>query len=756
MKFESFSTNKSNENNLEKQILSEFTPDQQKIIKEKQSILSAICGFIGKDFSMPVYLNNPGSGWYWNFKDNHVKIDPTDLLEKPMDYLRFVIAHEGGHRRVTRTEFIPDDVLRAPGFLTMMNCIEDPRMNNFVAESYPVFRDQMVFSYELDKIEHEKMLSLSSEKLGFIPRHELAGLTYIQQWFREVNGQDFQIDERLPDDVKHVVEQTLSDAAHSWKVYPTKAEADGRESYNYNGRNITGEEAIYEFAKKSYEINFEKVWPIYKTLLQSDQKDAEISQMLEDLKKELQEKLDSQDQKAENSSQGGEQGGEQGGGSGKLNELMKNLSESEQQQLVDELQKSIEQGNQSESGNDRAIPLENLPQSLQEKIREMIDNLSPEIKKDLEKRAEQKLKEVSKEFAEQLQSHMETEKQHELGTDEQSSESGKSEQEGKQGNKKDQDSQEYPESEISETRDNGDKKSDSNKLSYEELQSIEHDKKSIQRTLDNLINNPENRYEQTMREVLPIINSLEDDLRDVFVQRRSRGWQTGQTSGRKIDIARRIQEKAKGINVFESTAWKTREAPTEQDYAISILVDLSGSMNDGVKINETFKSVVVLSEVLNKLSLNVEILGFNDRIHIYQQYGDDINDDMRHNMSDMLDEVDSNKAKGKPRYNDDGWAILQTSERLAKQDVKQKFLIVLSDGLPEESSEHSGSQYKLDRVIPHVTDETDQKIIGLGIGLGTGHVSKYYPNSIANIDTKQMATKISDLLRDIIINYNQY
>jgi cobalamin biosynthesis protein CobT len=122
----------------------------------------------------------------------------------------------------------------------------------------------------------------------------------------------------------------------------------------------------------------------------------------------------------------------------------------------------------------------------------------------------------------------------------------------------------------------------------------------------------------------------------------------------------------------------------------------------------------------------------------------------------MLDEVDSNKAKGKPRYNDDGWAILQTSERLAKQDVKQKFLIVLSDGLPEESSEHSGSQYKLDRVIPHVTDETDQKIIGLGIGLGTGHVSKYYPNSIANIDTKQMATKISDLLRDIIINYNQY
>ncbi len=80
----------------------------------------------------------------------------------------------------------------------------------------------------------------------------------------------------------------------------------------------------------------------------------------------------------------------------------------------------------------------------------------------------------------------------------------------------------------------------------------------------------------------------------------------------------------------------------------------------------------------------------------------------------------------------------------------------MSDGLPKESSNHSGQEYELEHVIKKITDDSDQKLIGLGIGSGTGHVADYYPNSLANIDTKEMASKIGDLLRDIIINYKEY
>jgi cobalamin biosynthesis protein CobT len=121
-------------------------------------------------------------------------------------------------------------------------------------------------------------------------------------------------------------------------------------------------------------------------------------------------------------------------------------------------------------------------------------------------------------------------------------------------------------------------------------------------------------------------------------------------------------------------------------------------------------------------------------------------------MGDMLDEVESSRA----RYNDDGWALTEASKLLAKQTASQKFLITLSDGLPEESSNHSGAEYNLDNVIKVIGENTDQKLIGLGIGNGTEHVGRYYPNSVANISTQEMAQKLADVIRDAIANYQDF
>ena len=100
----------------EKRILAQFSPEQVEIIKSKQKTLSALAYFIGRDFSIPVELNEPGAGWHWDFEANIIRIDPRDLLEKPMDFLRFVISHEGGHRRISRTEFIPAEEWGEKGF----------------------------------------------------------------------------------------------------------------------------------------------------------------------------------------------------------------------------------------------------------------------------------------------------------------------------------------------------------------------------------------------------------------------------------------------------------------------------------------------------------------------------------------------------------------------------------------------------------------------------------------------------------------
>lgn len=89
----------------DEKVLAKFKPAEQEEIKHKQQILSSLAYFIGKDFNIPVELNEPGAGWHWDFEQNKIRIDSKDLLEKPIDYLRFVISHEGGHRR-NRERFI--------------------------------------------------------------------------------------------------------------------------------------------------------------------------------------------------------------------------------------------------------------------------------------------------------------------------------------------------------------------------------------------------------------------------------------------------------------------------------------------------------------------------------------------------------------------------------------------------------------------------------------------------------------------------
>lgn len=132
------------------EILGGFSPEQQQDIRYKQKILTSLASFIGKDFGIPVKLNEPGEGWHWNFQDNEIKVDPQDLIEKPLDYLRFVTSHEGSHRRISRAGDIPQEIWRQPGFSFMANAIEDPRVNNFLAEAYPKSREQMQLAYEMD------------------------------------------------------------------------------------------------------------------------------------------------------------------------------------------------------------------------------------------------------------------------------------------------------------------------------------------------------------------------------------------------------------------------------------------------------------------------------------------------------------------------------------------------------------------------------------------------------------------------------
>lgn len=686
------------------EILRGFTEEEQQAIQYRQRILSSIAYFIGKDFRIPVELNTPGEGWHWDFEKNKIRMDPKDLLEEPMEKLRFKTAHEGGHRRISRTADIPLEIWQQPGFSFLMNAIEDPRDNNFVVEGYPKFRRDMEFTYSEDLDFEKKVKGKAKQELGYTPRFIQAGFAYIRQWFDETQGKPSEVDEKLPDDVKAVVEATRDSARRSWLHYPSKQEADA------------SEELIRQYAQASYVINRDHIWPEFKKLVDEDMQDQVMQEAIGDMQK---------DGKIS-----------EGKGEGGLSQQLKDqLSEAEQQELEEALENTMKgtqegdtedaqpgEGKIDSQGKPGIVDLDSLSDDLKQKIKDYIDSLPDDVKKELTRRAKQALEDYESEVNEDLEGRLTDNPEKKAARE--ASQDGKSD---KVSDKSDEDvpSRIPP-------------RSTEDLISYRDL-------------VDKVLYKDENIYEQYRREALPLIDALETDLRAIFVQRRSQKWQTGFRSGKKIDIQRRMQEEAREVSPVESHAWQKRELPTEKDYAITLLVDLSGSMR-GQKISETFKGAVVIAEVLNRLSINTEILGFNEGLYVYQGFGQDMDRDVREYMGGMLSEVQTPAA----RWNDDGWALEQTSERLAKQKVSEKFIFVLSDGQPVPSPQHSGEQYELGQIVRNIMSETDQKLIGLGIGSGTNHVTKYYPNSIADIGAAKMSEKLADVVREVIADYDAF
>lgn len=699
----------------------EFSDIEKEEIDKKRKLLSTLAHFIGKDFKMPIEINVPGQGWHWDFAKNVVRIDPIDLLEKPIDYLRFVISHEGGHRRISRTEFIPIETWEQPGFPFLMNAIEDPRDNNFVAENYPKFKEQMELAYNYDLDLENRTKERAKEKLGYQPRHIKAGFEYIKQWFNEVQEKEEKMSQDLPEEIENVVKKTLKFARDSWWSYPSKEEADKSENL------------IKRYAENSYNINLNKIWPEFKKLIDKDLEDQKMQEFLKDMQTPK-----GQDEKPES--------GE--GQDGQSNDLKNKLNEAEQKELEEAIKKALEEKNnqqdkneQKQDGSGEPIDLDSLSEELKQKIKEHLESLPEDKKEELNQKAKQEMKDFNEDVAKELGGKMSDSPQKK-----QEQENLKQDQAQKRDNSDKQEKKGEEQKEKSELE----KEKLEEKKSQAKTEEMEREVEKIRDKIGELLNKDRSVYESSRREVLPVIDRLENDLREIFVRRRSNKWQSGFRVGKKIDLSKRMQEKAKGVSAVDSKAWEKREAPTEKDYAITLLIDLSGSM-EGNKIKEAFKSTIILSEVLNRLSVKVEILGFNDRLYEYQNYGQDISQDVRDNMGGMLKEV-SNRNGGRANYNDDGWALKTASERLEKQNVREKILIVLSDGFPEPSSAHSGSRYELSNVVEGVIQNSNQKLIGLGIL--SDAVKKYYPDNLPNIKAEDLGRELAKKIKDVIENNN--
>ena len=664
--------------------LNSFSQAEQEVIIKKRNTLAVLGGFIGKDFEMPVLVGAADGGWFYNPGANSITIDSKDLFTKPVEFLRFVICHEGAHRRITNMDLIPDDLKQNSDFMYLWNRLEDPRVNNYITESHPVMNLDMDTAYAVSFKELEDQREKSITENGYYPKTAEAVDRLTKIWFEERRGNKIDF---INYDVKPEVQEFLTNisqhASDSWHTYPSIEETDNKE-------------LVKGYSKGAYDLVIEKIWPEFQKLIVEDRKDGYTSEVLKKLSEELK------------------------SGSSDIKEQLKEILSKEA--LKDLLQES---SSLAEGKSNLKEALEKISDTVKGEIKEAIQKSEQERMKELKKEIEEALKKLIEEIV-----NLENPKLVE----------------GEEGQPI------YSKAHLPE---------DLQDLILRLRESPEQTKERItesdkfndfREALESQLNPDKSVYEEYKSEMSETIRELEKELRAILHEKRKSHYETGKKSGSFIDISRRISEVAKGTETFDTKSFMKRHKPKVKDYAITLLIDLSGSMDSDNKIQESFKALIVLSEVLHKLSINFEVLGFNDKIIEYKRFGQSFSKLQREKMSETLDEVSSSSAL----YNDDGYALLQASARLQKQNKDRRFLIVLSDGMPAPSPKHSGAKYELAKVVGDIRATQSQQLIGVGLGNSTDHVKQYYPNSLVVDRADKLAGTFGDLLKYIILNGDKF
>jgi len=187
-----------------------------------------------------------------------------------------------------------------------------------------------------------------------------------------------------------------------------------------------------------------------------------------------------------------------------------------------------------------------------------------------------------------------------------------------------------------------------------------------------------------------------------------------------------------------------------KNVAVSILVDLSGSMSRYGKSQAAVDSVTHLHEVISRqLRIPLEIIGFSEHpidehpAHVvFQSFGkvrtnEQIEEDMRRCIPFQA-------------ANRDGEAILWARDRLLAQKAGRHIMIVLSDGQPVGST--GGDVAAFTKEVCENID-ADPRIELHGIGILSDSVRWFYSSYDVIYDVSELEEKLLTVLRNkIIIN----
>lgn len=203
--------------------------------------------------------------------------------------------------------------------------------------------------------------------------------------------------------------------------------------------------------------------------------------------------------------------------------------------------------------------------------------------------------------------------------------------------------------------------------------------------------------------------------------------------------------------------FRKKQVGRSKDVAVSLVVDCSGSMRMGQKIESAVISAYAFCSVLTSMGITCEVIGFTtsfvDHDYGYSRIGaiympifKAFTDQW--DMSAKRRTVFPCESAQMLKNNVDGESIQIAANRLLARPEPGKIMIVLSDGAPAAD----GIDADLDAHLKSTLEDLEKYIKIIGIGVESSSVANYYKNHVVLDSVEDLPKTVIQKVKSLLLS----
>jgi cobalamin biosynthesis protein CobT len=205
-------------------------------------------------------------------------------------------------------------------------------------------------------------------------------------------------------------------------------------------------------------------------------------------------------------------------------------------------------------------------------------------------------------------------------------------------------------------------------------------------------------------------------------------------------------------NVYRGTdtgrrVFAQKEVALVIDTAVTLLVDMSGSMTSRDKFTYAGAAACMLNEVFGRVGVKSRVSSFTDNsletfTYVHKEFDEPVSKEaLAHRMSAAAATSMSGNA--------DGENVMWEWAKLMARNEPKKMLIVLSDGMPCDSKGLYNCSEHLTDVVTQI--ERDGRVTIVGIGILDGAVEKFYSRCRVISDVTNIEEVLLNILKQEVL-----